>query len=39
MRFWQQMRALSTFYALGNRLRTIWQQPVVEQATIALDDY
>ncbi len=30
---------LSEVYALGDQLRTIWQQPTVDQATTALDDW
>jgi transposase len=30
---------LSEVYVLGDQLRTIWQQPTVDQATIALDDW
>jgi transposase len=30
---------LSEVYVLGDQLRTVWQQPDVEQATAALDDW
>jgi transposase len=30
---------LSEVYVLGDQLRTIWQQPTVDQATIALEDW